>query len=119
MGERVTAVRGAIRVDQDQPDRVLDATERLLGALLERNRIGHDDLIAIFFTATPDLVSTFPAAAARRMGFGDVALMCAQEIPVSGSLERVVRVMVTFRGDGSPPAPVYLDGAEVLRDDIV
>ena len=82
--ERVRAVRGAIRVDEDAPEQVFAATERLLRAMLERNGIDPEDIVSVFFTATEDLRSAFPAEAARRMGLGAVPLMCAQEIPVRG-----------------------------------
>jgi chorismate mutase len=117
---RVRAARGAIRVDQDTASRVLSATERLLGQLLERNEVASDDIVSAFFTVTDDLRSAFPAEAARRMGLGRVPLLCAQEIPVQGSMRGVIRVLLQFH---TPRAPaevehVYLDGAETLRDDL-
>lgn len=119
-GSTVRAVRGAIRVGQDTVEDIFSATERLLDVLLERNGIEPDDLVSVFFTATEDLRAAFPAEAARKMGLGHVPLMCAQEIPVRGSMPRVVRILVHFhtaRGTDEV-APVYLDGAESLRDDL-
>lgn len=118
MGNRVRAVRGAIVVAEDTPGTILAATERLLGELLRRNELGHDALISVVLTATPDLVSVFPAEAARRMGLADVPLLCASELDVRGSLRRVVRVLIHAETDRPSLAPVYLDGAEVLRDDL-
>lgn len=117
---RVRAARGAIVVAEDTPRRVLDATERLLRAMLDRNDVTEDDLISVLFTATGDLVSAFPAEAARRMGLGFVPLMCAREIPVADSMPRVVRVLMHFHSDlsSSEVRAVYLDGAESLRDDL-
>jgi chorismate mutase len=119
-GMSVRAVRGAIAVERDTGDVVLGATGRLLTALLERNEIAPGELISIFFTVTDDLRSAFPAEAARRMGLGSVPLMCAQEIPVAGAMPRVVRVLVHFHTPRSQAdvTPVYLDGAESLRDDL-
>jgi chorismate mutase len=117
---RVRASRGAIRVDRDDAEAVLSATERLLSAMLERNEVGADELVSAFFTVTQDLRSAFPAEAARRMGLGRVPLMCAQEIPVADSMPMVIRILVHFhtdRGQGEV-AHVYLDGAESLRDDL-
>ena len=116
---RVRAARGAIVV-ADDPEVVLDATERLLATVLERNAIEPDDLISVLFTATDDLRSAFPAEAARRMGLGRVPLMCAREIPVDGSMPSVVRVLVHFHSGAGfdEVAHVYLDGAESLRDDL-
>jgi chorismate mutase len=116
----VRAARGAIVVREDSPEPLHAATAKLLRALLERNAIAHDDLISILFTVTEDLRSAFPAEAARRMGLGDIPLLCAQEIPVEGSMRSVVRVLAHFQTDLSLQAVthVYLDGAEKLRDDL-
>jgi chorismate mutase len=121
MGDiRVRAARGAICVGADAAETVLSATERLLGAMLERNGVQADDLVSVFFTTTEDLVSAFPAEAARRMGLGGVPLMCAREIPVVGSMPRVVRILMHFHSDRAQAdaAHPYLDGAESLRDDL-
>ncbi|HZP89968.1 MAG TPA: chorismate mutase [Actinomycetota bacterium] len=117
---RVRAARGAIRVAEDSADAVLGATERLLATMLERNGATGADLVSVFFTATHDLRSAFPAEAARRMGLGRVPLLCAQEIPVEGSMSRVVRVLMHFHTSRQQAevAHVYLDGAESLRDDL-
>jgi chorismate mutase len=117
---RVRAARGAIRVAADDADDVLSATQRLLAEVLARNNVAAEDLVSILFTATDDLRSAFPAEAARRMGLGLVPLMCAREIPVAGSMPRVVRVLVHFHAELAlgEVVHVYLDGAESLRDDI-
>ncbi|HEX5949861.1 MAG TPA: chorismate mutase [Actinomycetota bacterium] len=119
-GQRVRAVRGAICVAEDSADAILTATERLLTALLQRNAIRPEDIVSAFFTATDDLVAAFPAEAARRMGLGAVPLMCAREIPVAGAMPRVVRTLVHYHTERSQAevVPVYLDGAESLRDDL-
>ncbi len=118
--ERVRAVRGAICVAEDSADAILSATERLLSTLLQRNDIKPDQIVSAFFTATEDLAAAFPAEAARRMGLGAAPLMCAREIPVAGAMPRVVRTLVHFHTDRSQAevVPVYLDGAESLRDDL-
>ena len=117
---RLRAARGAIRVPSDEGEMLLGATERLLGALLDRNGIDRDDLVSILFTATEDLRSVFPAEAARRMGLGSVPLMCAREIPVEGSMPSVVRILVHFHSERGldEVSHVYLEGAESLRDDV-
>jgi chorismate mutase len=78
------------------------------------------DIVSVFFTTTDDLVSVFPAEAARRMGLGSIPLMCAREIPVAGSMPRVVRLLLHFHTERTQAdiVPVYLDGAESLRDDL-
>lgn len=117
---RVRAVRGAIRVPEDTAEAVLGGTERLLRELLGRNGIAPEDIVSIFFTATEDLAAAFPAEAARRMGLGAVPLMCAREIPVRGAMPRVVRILLHFHTTRTQReiVPVYLDGAEALRDDL-
>jgi chorismate mutase len=116
---RLRAARGAIRVPSDDGDALLGSTERLLAAVLQRNGIDAEDLVSIMFTATEDLRSVFPAEAARRMGLGRVPLMCAQEIPVEGSMPSVIRILLHFHSDRTldEVEHVYLDGAESLRDD--
>ncbi|HLA93211.1 MAG TPA: chorismate mutase [Actinomycetota bacterium] len=118
---RVRAARGAIRVERDEADVVLSATERLLSAMLERNDVAEtDELVSAFFTVTDDLRSAFPAEAARRMGLGRVPLLCAREIPVTGSMPMVIRILLHFHTGREPGevTHVYLDGAESLRDDL-
>ena len=116
----VRAARGAITVGRDDRDAVLDATERLLRELVQRNGIDGEDVVSILFTATPDVRSVFPAEAARRMGMADVPLMCAREIDVEGAMPSVVRVLMHFltTKPRSAVAHVYLDGARRLRDDL-
>lgn len=118
----VRGIRGAITVEEDRADLVLEATRELLEAMLEANDVGDFDPIAsMFFTTTHDLVSTFPAEAARALGMTMVPMLCNQEIPVPGRLQRVVRVMMqvntTKRQDEM--RHVYLRGAAALRPDLV
>ncbi len=116
----VRAIRGATRLSADDPVEMSEAVVELVTAMLERNDVDRADLISALFTATPDLVSMFPAAAARGLGLGDVPLICAQEIDVAGALSRVVRVMAHVETDlpRAEIAHVYLRGAEVLRQDL-
>ena len=104
----------------DDGDALLGSTERLLSAVLQRNRIDPEDLVSIMFTATEDLRAAFPAEAARRMGLGRVPLMCAQEISVEGSMPSVIRILLHFHSERTlnEVEHVYLDGAESLRDDV-
>ena len=119
-GQRVRALRGAITVDADEPARVVAATVELLTAMLERNDAVADDLISVVFTTTPDLVSEFPAAAARTIGISEVPLLCAQEIPVPGAVPRCIRVLMHLytERDYASLRHVYLRGARGLRTDL-
>lgn len=116
----VRAIRGATQVDADERDQVLEATRELVATVMDRNGLASEDLISILFTATPDLVSEFPALAARELGLGDVPLMCATEIAVPHALPRVLRLMAHVATDRSRAdvQHVYLRGAVALRKDI-
>jgi chorismate mutase len=120
MSTSVLALRGAITLERDEREHVLERVRRLLAEMLERNEVAHDDLISILFTATPDVHSVFPAVAAREMGLGDVPLICAQELDIDGAMPLCIRVMmhlVTERSR-SQLRHVYLEQARGLRDDL-
>ena len=116
----VRALRGATTVDADTPGQVTTRIQALLGALLEENGVDGDDIVSIVFTATGDVVSMFPAAAARAMGLGDVPLLCARELDVVGSTPRCLRVLLHVHTTRARHElhHVYLEGAQVLRDDL-
>ncbi|QEV17330.1 chorismate mutase [Streptomyces alboniger] len=118
----VRAVRGAVQLERDDAAHMGEQVSALLTAVLERNGLTGEDLISIWFTATPDLHSDFPAAAARGLGIGlaDVPLLCAQELDIEGALPRVVRVLAHIETDRprSEIAHVYLGAAAALRKDI-
>ncbi|MFE3882096.1 chorismate mutase [Streptomyces lydicus] len=116
----VRAVRGAVQLERDDAEHMQQQVGELLTALLERNGLRADDLISVWFTATPDLHSDFPAAAARALGITDVPLICAQELDVTGAMERVVRVLAHVETGLSKAgiAHVYLGEAGALRKDI-
>lgn len=116
----VRAVRGAIQVEENDRDAILEGTSELVKEVLHRNAIDPDDLISIVFTATPDLTAEFPAYAARLLGLTDVPLLCTTEIAVPGSMPRVLRLLAHVetplaRGE---VRHVYLRGASALRTDL-
>lgn len=114
------AIRGAVCLQRDDPDEMREAVSELLTTMLARNSVTTDEVISVLLTSTPDLVSAFPAMAARDCGFSDVPLLCAQEIDVQGALARVVRVMMHVDSDlpRSQVEHVYLRGAQALRPDL-
>jgi chorismate mutase len=118
--ERLVALRGATTVDSDTREALLERTGELLTEMLERNDVGHDQLVSIIFTATEDLTSEFPAAAARAIGLGDVPLLCARELSVDGGNPSTVRVLVHCYSPRPRSAlrHVYLHRAKHLRDDL-
>ena len=116
----VRAVRGAIQVDANDRDAILESTAELVTAVMSRNDLTTDDVISVLFTATPDLTAEFPALAARKIGFHAVPLTCATEIAVPGAMPRVVRLMAHVETERSRSElhHVYLRGAAALRLDI-
>lgn len=116
----VRAIRGAISVPTDTPEEVTLAVRELLAALRHENALRHDEVISAIFTVTPDLVSAFPAEAARTVGWEHVPLLCTTEIPVPDGLPRCLRVMlhVERRWNGTRPRHVYLREAAGLRPDL-
>jgi chorismate mutase len=116
---RLFALRGAITVERNDAGEIVAAAERLVRELMERNGLEPDSIVSCIFTATEDLDAEFPAVAARRMGLDAVPLLCARELPVPGSLERVIRALVHYYApDGHRSQHVYLEGARVLRADL-
>jgi chorismate mutase len=116
----VRAIRGAIQLEVDEREHLLDRTRQLVREVLRVNGLDTEALISILFTVTADLRSEFPALAARELGLGDVPLLCTTEIDVPGALPRVVRLMAHAEMD-VPRADVqhvYLCGAEALRRDL-
>ncbi len=120
MTPAVRALRGATTVDIDSPDQVHERVGALVNEMLDRNDVDKDALISIVFTATDDITSMFPAAAARAVGLGDVPLLCARELAIDGGTPRCIRVLMHLTTERSRAElrHVYLAGAEGLRDDL-
>ena len=118
----IRGIRGATTVTADEPDLILQATRELLEEILTENAgMRPEDVASAIFTVTDDLASTFPAQAAREMGWSLVPMLCAREIPVPNSLSRVIRVLVHWNTDVSQAeiTHVYLRDAVKLRPDLV
>ncbi|HVM01243.1 MAG TPA: chorismate mutase [Acidimicrobiales bacterium] len=120
MPATVRALRGATRVDADTKEQVTERVQALVRTMLERNALGHDDLVSVIFTATGDIHSMFPAEAARGLGLGDVPLLCARELDIDGKPDRTIRVLMHVTTDRARAelVSVYLEGTAVLRDDL-
>lgn len=116
---KVVAVRGAVQAEGNSAEAILSATEQLMREVIGRNDLEAADMISAIFTTTEDLDAEFPAVAARRMGLDGVPLMCAREIPVAGSMSRVIRLMLHYNTPvSSTPVHVYLGEAGELRADL-
>lgn len=117
----VRGVRGATCVAADEPGLIREAARELMEEILRRNQINDfDDVISAVFTTTEDLVSAFPAEAARAMGMNQVPLLCAREIPVPNSMPRCIRILLHVNSDRAPAQieHVYLREAQRLRPDL-
>ncbi len=114
-------IRGAITVNQDTRSEVLEKTEYMLKEIIAANNLKIEDISSILFTATRDISSAYPAIAARGIGIVDASLMCVQEMYVEGSLKMCIRVSVSVESDKpqSDMQHIYLEGAKVLRPDLV
>ena len=116
---RLFALRGAISVDRNDAQDILDATTELMQDIMRRNSLSPENVVSCIFTATNDLNAEFPAVAARAVGFQSVPLLCAREIAVPRSLPRVIRVLIHYYAeDGHAPKHVYLGEAGTLRTDL-
>ncbi|GAA1910844.1 chorismate mutase [Nocardioides marmoribigeumensis] len=117
---RVRAVRGATQLEHDSREHMLERVAEMVSDVMQANGLTVDDFISIVFTATSDLVSEFPAYAARQLGFDDVPLICARELEIEGSMPRVVRMLahVETHLTRSEVTHVYLHGAAHLRRDL-
>ena len=116
---KLRALRGATTVEENSAKAILEATDELMRTLIERNELDADEMVSCIFTCTGDLDAEFPAVAARNLGLSNVPLLCAREIDVAGSLERVIRVLLHCYADPEREARhVYLREATKLRADL-
>ena len=117
--QQLFALRGAISVEHNDAQDILDATTELMQAIMSRNSLQPESVVSCIFTATNDLNAEFPAVAARAIGFQNVPLLCAREIPVPRSMPRVIRVLIHYHADEDhEPVHVYLGDARALREDL-
>ncbi len=117
---RVRAIRGAVAVGRDDRGEILEATRGLLADMMHRNDLVPDDVVSVFITATPDLVSAFPAEVVRTMDIRRVPVLCARELAVEGAMPRVIRVLMHAHVDRSLDdiEHVYVGETRRLRDDL-
>jgi len=116
---RLFALRGANSVEANEASAILEGTSLLIRELMDRNALTPDAMVSCIFTVTDDLNAEFPALAARQLGLDMVPLLCAREIPVPGSMPRVVRLMLHYYADEEhTPRHVYLGSARELRSDL-
>lgn len=112
-------VRGAITVEHNDEQEILAATRELLQNVMQANDIRVEDITSIYLTTTVDLDATYPAFAARQLGWFDLALLCGNEMQVPGGLDRCIRVLIHWntRRAADEIAHIYLREAKSLRPD--
>lgn len=112
--------RGAIQVNNNERNDILQRAEEVMRALIAGNRIEAANVAAVFFTLTPDLDAAFPAEARTSIGWNLVPFLCEQEVAVPGAMPRVLRVLVLFETDLPQDQVVhaYLGEAASLRPDL-
>jgi chorismate mutase len=116
---RLFALRGANSVEANEASAILESTDHLMRELMERNELVPEAMVSCIFTLTDDLNAQFPAVAARNLGLSRVPLLCSREVPVPGSLPRVIRVLVHYyAAEDHEPRHVYLGDARALRADL-
>ena len=114
---RVLGIRGATTAEDNTKEAILEATEELLKQLVAANDFQLDDVAAAFFTTTQDLNAEFPALAARRLGWGGVALLCGHEMLVPYATTGCIRALILVNTDKTRRelSDVYIRGAVNLK----
>lgn len=117
--DRLWGLRGAVQVERNDAEAIVVATEELMRELMRRNDLEPERIVSCLFTVTDDLDAEFPAVAARRIGLEAVPLLCAREVAVPGSMQRVIRVLVhCYAGPDHDPTHTYLGETQKLRSDL-
>ena len=117
--QRLFALRGANSVERNEVDAILASTDALMREMITRNGLEPESMVSCIFTLTEDLDAEFPAVAARRLGLDKVPLLCAREVPVPGSMPRIIRVLLHYYAEPDHvPRHVYLGEAAALRRDL-
>lgn len=118
--EMIRGIRGATTAKSNSREAILAATQELLQIMIDRNGIIEEDVASVLFTTTPELNETFPALAARMMGWTRAALLGFQEANVTGGLPLCIRVMIHWNTEKSIDEiqHVFIRGAAMLRPDL-
>ncbi|CDQ19502.1 chorismate mutase [Halobacillus karajensis] len=117
----IRGVRGATTVKHNEQNEIIAESHKLLKDIIKYNQIEADDVASVYFTVTEDLNDTFPAKSLRKIeGWTYVPVMCMREIPVPGSLQKCIRVMVTICTDKAQKDihHIYHNDAVQLRPDL-
>lgn len=116
----IQGIRGATTIQLDSTEEVRLKTKELLADIIESNNLKNDEIVYVLFTATDDIKSAYPAAAAREMGLDNIPLICCQEMDVANSLNRCIRVlMLVQRSQKAEVFHIYKEEAVSLRPDLI
>ena len=114
---KLVALRGAITVERNDSESILEGTTELVREVMQRNRLGPADMVSCIFTCTDDLDAEFPAVAARALGLDSVPLLCAREMIVPDAMPRVIRLLLhCYTGGVEPPHACLREAKELRRD---
>ncbi|MFW5737031.1 MAG: chorismate mutase [Halanaerobium sp.] len=115
------AIRGAISVQKNTEEDILEATKEIMQSLMQANNLKKDDLISIITTTTDDLTKVYPGRALREIGYYLTPILCMQEMKVENSSQKMIRLLVHVNGniDKSQVKHQYLKKAKNLRPDLV
>ena len=113
-------IRGAVTVDKNEPEAILEAVKELINQIIENNDLKKESIISFIFSTTDDLDTVYPGQGVREMGFTQTSIMCLQEMNVKDSLKKCVRVMVMINKDRAKAdiKHIYLREAADLREDL-
>ena len=117
----VRGIRGATTVMKDTPEAVKQATKVLVAKMLNDNSAEIEDLASVMFSVTPDIYSEFPAVAVRELGWKEVPLLNFQEMNKQNALKMCIRILMHWNTEQTQASMkhVYLEGAQVLRPDLL
>lgn len=113
----VKGIRGAITIENNTKEDIEKGVIELLTELTAQNNIDIENISHAVFTTTKDINADFPAKYARtKFGWGNVPMMCFNELDVPNSLNKCIRVLVVVNCEKDfKPKFVYLKGAANLR----
>lgn len=115
------SIRGAITVEENTEDSILNGTKELIKTIEKKNNLTQDSVISIIFSCTEDLNKVAPAKAARELGYLSTSLMNFNEMQTENGLEMCIRVMFlcNLNKSQSQVKHTYLKGATILRPDLI
>ena len=120
----VRGIRGATTATANTAEAINEATEELLKELVRLNGLTPDDIACAFLTTTTDLDAEFPAHAARRLGWTQVALLCGHDMnvrqPNPRGIPMCIRVLLLYNTERAQTEMrfAYLRGAKAIQADL-